>query len=183
MYMRWNFGVSFGWGWGPRQRLWWGGGGWWNPIIFICPFHKYFTRHMLQTCVVGDNYYWLHNQPKIRPKSDVSKMFSEKWIFANFHVYFQYIHICEGALILWRHSDDIWSLMVLILVWIDRAGPGLKKTRPLFILTYLMKAWKQWNGSYVGGVDIYISNSFDYELKKKSKFPKFNFWILFYWNR
>ena len=23
-YMRWNFGVSFGWEWGSRQRLWWG---------------------------------------------------------------------------------------------------------------------------------------------------------------
>ena len=122
---------------------------------------------MLQTCVVGDNYYWLHNQPKILRKSDVSKMFSEKSIFANFHVHFQYIQICEGALILWRHSDDIWNLMVLILVWMDRASPGLKKTRPLIMYTYLMKAWKQWNGSYVGGVDIYISNSFDYEFKKK----------------
>ena len=83
------------------------GGGWWNPIIFICPFHKYSTRHMLQTCVVGENYHCLHNKTKFVRKSDVSKMFSEKSIFANFHVYFQYIQICEGALTLWYHSDVI----------------------------------------------------------------------------
>ena len=38
-----------------------------------------------------------------------------------------------------------------------------------------MKAWKQRNGSYVGGVDIYISNSFDYELKKVIKVSKIRF--------
>ena len=44
----------------------------------------------------------LHNQPKILQKSHVSTMFffSEKSIFANVHVYFQYIQICEGALTL-----------------------------------------------------------------------------------
>ena len=53
------------------------------------------------------------------------RFFSEKSIFANFHVYFQYIQICEGALYLRRHSDVTWSSMVLILVSMDRGGPYL----------------------------------------------------------
>ena len=69
----------------------------------------------------------LHNDnpPKIPRKSHVSStIFSEKPIFGSLHTYFQYIQICEGALTLWRHSDVIWSLMVLILVSImDRGGP------------------------------------------------------------
>ena len=32
----------------------------------------------------------LHNQPKILRKSCISRIFSEKLIFAHFHVYFQY---------------------------------------------------------------------------------------------
>ena len=33
------------------------------------------------------------------------RFFSKKSIFANFHVYFQYIKICEGTLTLGHHSD------------------------------------------------------------------------------
>ena len=53
------------------------------------------------------------------------RFFSEKSIFAHFHLNFQYIQICEGALTLWRHSDVIWNLMVLILVSLDREGSYL----------------------------------------------------------
>ena len=56
------------------------------------------------------------------------RLFSGKSILANFHVYFQYIQICEGALALWRHSDAIWRSMVLILVSMDRGGPYLYGT-------------------------------------------------------
>ena len=51
--------------------------------------------------------------------------FSKKLLFANFHVYFQCIQISQGALTLWRHSDVIWSSMVLILVSMERGGPYL----------------------------------------------------------
>ena len=67
----------------------------------------------------------LHIQPKILRKSHVSTIFSEKLIFVNFHVYFQSIQISDGALTLWRHSDVIWSSMVLILVSMNRGGPYL----------------------------------------------------------
>ena len=54
------------------------------------------------------------------------RFFREKTHFANFYdVYFQYIQICEGALTLCRHSDAIWSSMVLILVSMDRGDPYL----------------------------------------------------------
>ena len=53
------------------------------------------------------------------------QFFSEKSIFANFHVYIQHIQICEGALTLWRHSDIIWSSKVLILVSMDKRDPYL----------------------------------------------------------
>ena len=48
-------------------------------------------------------------QPKILRKSHVSKIFREKLIFADFHVYFQCIQIYEDALTFWRHSDQ-WYL-------------------------------------------------------------------------
>ena len=43
----------------------------------------------------------------------------------NFDVYLKCIQISEGALTLWRHSDVIWSSMVLILISVDREGPYL----------------------------------------------------------
>ena len=55
---------------------------------------------MLQTSYVDENHHFLKIQPKILRKSHVSTIFSEKLIFANFHVYFQYIQISEGALTL-----------------------------------------------------------------------------------
>ena len=62
----------------------------------------------------------LHIQPKILRKSHVCMIFYRKIDFANFHVYFQGIKISEGALTLWRHSDVIWSSMILILYqWIE----------------------------------------------------------------
>ena len=68
----------------------------------------------------------LHNQPKILRKFYISTiLFSKKSIVANFHVYFQYVQFCEGALTLWRHCNFIWSSMVLILVSMDRRGPYL----------------------------------------------------------
>ena len=80
---------------------------------------------MLQTCYVhvDENHHFLTESAKNPAKiSCFYDFFSEKLIFANFHVYFQYIQICEGALTLWGH---IWSLMVLILVSMDREGPYL----------------------------------------------------------
>ena len=55
------------------------------------------------------------------------RYFSEKLIFANCHVgpIFSILQISEGVRILWRHSDVIWSSMVLILVSMDRGGPYL----------------------------------------------------------
>ena len=54
------------------------------------------------------------------------RFFSEKSIFANFDAYFQYIQIYEDAMTLWRHSDVIWSSIVLMLVSMDRGCTGSK---------------------------------------------------------
>ena len=74
------------------------------PWFLFRPFHKYFTRYMLQTCYVDEKHHFLHNQPKILQKSHISAiLFSEKLNFANFYAYLQYIQICVEALTLWRH--------------------------------------------------------------------------------
>ena len=95
-------------------------------MIFIWPI-RYLTRHLLQTCYADENHHFLKysakNPAKIPCFYDFS--FSKKLIFANFHVYFQCIPISEGALTLRRHSDVIWSSMLLILVSVDRGGPYL----------------------------------------------------------
>ena len=61
----------------------------------------------------------LHIQPKSYENSMFLQFFSKKLIFGNIHVYFPWIQISESALTLWRHSDVIWSSMVLILVSMD----------------------------------------------------------------
>ena len=92
------------------------------PWLLFCPFLKYFTRYVLQIYYVDENHHFL----TFSAKNPIFLRFvSEKLIFANFHVHFQCIQISEGALTLWRHSDVIWSSMVLILVSMDRGGPYL----------------------------------------------------------
>ena len=65
---------------------------------------------MLQTCYVDETHHVLTQSAQNPAKIPYFyNFFSEKSIFANVHVYFQYIQISEGALTLWRHSDVIWS--------------------------------------------------------------------------
>ena len=122
MYMRWNLGVSFGYG--GSSKIIVGG---------LVKSHDFYFAHfinILQDICSKLTMYMriiisLHNQSKILRKSYALRFFSKKVMFANFRVYFQYIKICEGTLTLWRHSDIIWSSMVLILVSMDRGGPYL----------------------------------------------------------
>ena len=121
------YGVILGgvvWVWGVIKENGRGGVGE-IPWFLFCPFLKYLTRYVLQICYVDENHHFLTYSPKILRRSHVSTIFSEKLIFANFHIYFQCTQISEGALTLWRHSDVIWSSMVLILVSIDRGGSYL----------------------------------------------------------
>ena len=111
MYMRWKLGVSFRYG---------GRGVGEFPWILFCPFLKYLRRYMLQTSYVDENHHFLTYSAKTSPCFYFFRLFSETLIFANFYVYFQCIQISEGALTLWRHSDVIWSSMVLILKSMDR---------------------------------------------------------------
>ena len=123
-YMRWNLGVSFGYGGVIKENG--RGGGWWIPWLLFYPFLKYLARYMLQTSYVVDNHHFLTYSAKNPAKIPCFyDFFIKKLIFANFHVYFQCIQISEGALTLWCHSDVIWSSVVLILVSMDRGGPYL----------------------------------------------------------
>ena len=98
------------------------------PWLLFCPFLRYLTRYMLQTSRVDENHHFLTYSAK---KSCENPMFlpffGKKLMFVIFHIHFQSIQISEGTLTfsLWRHSDVIYSSMVLILLSMDRGGPYL----------------------------------------------------------
>ena len=83
-----------------------------------------FTRYMLQTCYVDENHHVLTQSAQNPAKIPYFyNFFSEKLIVPNFHVYFQYIQISEGAL---TYDVIVTSYEVhFILVSMNRGGPYL----------------------------------------------------------
>ena len=66
---------------------------------------------MLQIFNVDENHHFLTYSAK--NSAEIS----------SFYDFFQSIQISEGELTLWRHSDVIWSSVVIILVSMNRGGP------------------------------------------------------------
>ena len=59
------------------------------PRFLFCLFHKYFTRYMLQACYVDENHHFLYIISQTSCENLMFlRFFSEKSIFAHFHVYF-----------------------------------------------------------------------------------------------
>ena len=85
MYVRWNLGVSFGYG-VIKEK---GRGGLVKSHGFVffffflfCPFRKYLTRYMLQTSFVDENHHFLTYS--VTRNSHVSTIFSENWFLLIF---------------------------------------------------------------------------------------------------
>ena len=81
IYMRWNLGVSFGWGSSKRMV---GRVGEIQWFFILHPFLKYLTRRMLQTFCVDENHHFLTHSAKNPAKIPCFyEFFSKKLIFDN----------------------------------------------------------------------------------------------------
>ena len=90
------------------------------PWFLFCPFLKYLTRYVLQTCYVDENHHFLTYSAKNLAKIPCFYDFLAKnW----FLLIFMYIfNVSKFPRARWLY---IWSLMVLILVSMDRGGTYL----------------------------------------------------------